>query len=267
MTVSPASIDHHNRACDALERSTPLLLEAVRNAPATVRPKNMRWTNAEIAAHMYASVVEIEKSARGEASVFAGVGASAALDEQLVAQVTERDPVVLAEMIGDATTSFLATVRARSGNDATDVPRATVSTGVGLIALDQHLHGGQLAETSGSMWQGNVADMHSPLRAVLPYAFDPQAADGFRGSFTLRLRGVDPVSYAIVDGHLQIDPDGRTDCTITADPQTFLRVGIGVVSQLRAALTGKLRAGGRKPWLGFAVPRLFPPIPHGGVAK
>jgi hypothetical protein len=54
---------------------------------------------------------------------------------------------------------------------------------------------------------------------------------------------------------------------MTADPQTFLRVGIGVVSQLRASLTGKLRAGDRKLWLGFAVPRLFPPIPHGGVAK
>jgi len=25
-------------------------------------------------------------------------------------------------------------------------------------------------------------------------------------------------------------------------------------------------AGGRKPWLGFSVNRLFPPIPHGGVA-
>ena len=54
---------------------------------------------------------------------------------------------------------------------------------------------------------------------------------------------------------------------MSSDPQTFLLAGIGVVSQLRAAMSGKLRAGGRKPWLAFAFPRLFPPIPHGGVAR
>ena len=37
--------------------------------------------------------------------------------------------------------------------------------------------------------------------------------------------------------------------------------------ELRAALTGKLRAGGRKPWLAASFPRLFPPVPHGGVAR
>ena len=54
---------------------------------------------------------------------------------------------------------------------------------------------------------------------------------------------------------------------MTTDPQTFLLVGIGVVSQVRAAMTGKLRAGGRRPWLALAFPRLFPPVPHGGVLR
>jgi putative sterol carrier protein len=267
MTVSPPSVDHHERACDALERSTPLVVQAIRSAPAAVRPKKMRWTNAEIAAHIYASIVESEKAARGEPTVYDGVGLSAALDEQLVAQVAERDPVALADMVAEATSSFLTTVRGRSGAETVALPNATVSTLVALLALDHHLHGGQFRETTGSVWAGDVADMHSPVRTVLPYVFDAQAAKGFNGSFTLRLHGVEPVRYAVANGELQMDPEGRTDCTLTADPQTFLRVGIGVVSQLRATLTGRLRAGGTKPWLAFAINRLFPPVPHGGLAK
>lgn len=259
--------DHHQRACDAIERSTPILLQAMRNAPATARPKKMRWTNGDIAAHMYSTYTEGEKALRGEPSMIDGAEPSAELDERMIAQVNERDPGALADMMVERIPAFLEIARNRTSSDAVTFRRATVATIVGLLALDQHLHGGQFTETAGTEWTGNVADMHSPLRAVIPYAFDAQAAQGFSGSFTFTLRGVDPLHYAVMAGGLKMDYAERTDCTITADPQTFLRFGIGVVSQLRATLTGKMRAGGRKPWLGFAVNRLFPPIPHGGVVK
>lgn len=227
----------------------------------------MRWTNAEIAAHMYASVVQAGRAVRGEPSLYDGVELSAELDERMIAEIPERDTRVLADLIEEGTASFVRAARAHAGHEPIGLPRATVSTIVGLLALDHHLHGSQFSETSGSVWGGRVADMHSPLRAVIPYAFDPMAARDFHGSFRLRLRGVEPVTYAVDNGRLSLDSDGRVDCTMTADPQTFLLVGIGVVSQLRAALTGKLRAGGRKPWLASAFPRLFPPVPHGGVAR
>jgi hypothetical protein len=267
VTVSPPSVDHLQRACEALERSTPILTEAMREAPAAARPSRMRWTNAEIAAHMYGSAAEVEKSLRGEPSLIDGIEPSAELDDQIVAQVSERDPAALAELTADKTAAVLAAARTRSADDPVGFRRATVATLVSLLALDHHLHGGQFVETAGTTWAGRVADMHSPLRVVLPYAFDATAAQGFNGSFALRLRGVEPVRYAVADGQLLLDPAGRIGCTVTADPQTFLRFGIGVVSQLRATLTGKMRAGGPKPWLAFAIPRLFPPIPHGGVAK
>ena len=114
--------------------------------------------------------------------------------------------------------------------------------------------------------EGEVKDLHHPVSAVLPYSFDPAAAAGFHGSFSLHLRGTAPVNYAVHDGHLEMDVEGRTDCRITADPQTFLRASIGVVSPARAALTGKVRPGGRKPWKALTADRLFPQIPHGGVA-
>jgi hypothetical protein len=41
----------------------------------------------------------------------------------------------------------------------------------------------------------------------------------------------------------------KADCVITADPVAFLLVGFGRVPQFSQLLRGKLRAGGRKPWL------------------
>jgi putative sterol carrier protein len=227
----------------------------------------MRWTNADIAAHMYASVAEAGKAVRGEPSFYDGVELSAELDERMIARVPERDTLALADLIAEGTASFVASARSHAGHEAIGLPRASVSTIVGLLALDHHLHGGQFSRTAGAEWRGTVADMHSPLRAVVPYAFDPKAAQSFHGSFSLRLRGVEPLTYRVTDGRLDLDPDGRVDCTMTADPQTFLQVGIGTVSQRRAAFTGRLRVGGRKPWLALAFPRLFPPVPHGGVLR
>jgi putative sterol carrier protein len=44
---------------------------------------------------------------------------------------------------------------------------------------------------------------------------------------------------------------------ISADPVAFLEVGYGRANPLVAALTGKLVAKGRKPWLGLAFGKLF----------
>ena len=267
MSTASSSVDHHQRACDALERSTPLLVEAMRRAPSEQRPRGMRWSNAEIAAHMCAFVSEAEKTVRGEPSCFDGVELSAELDERMIATIPERDTRVLAGLVEERTASLVAAARTRGGHEAISLPRASVSTIVGLIALDHHLHGGQFSDSARTVWRGDVADMHSPLRAVVPYAFDPMAAQNFQGSFGLKLRGVEPLTYRVSTGRLEMDASGPVDCRMTADPQTFLLVGIGVVSQVRAAMTGKLRAGGRKPWLAVAIPRLFPPVPHGGVAR
>jgi hypothetical protein len=267
MSTSPTATDRHQTACDALEHSTPVLVDAVRRAPADARPARMRWTNAEIAAHLYASAAQAHKLARGVPSAYDGVGPSAQLDEKLVADVRERDVGALADLLEQTTTQLLSDLRALSGDDHIAVPGATVSTLVALLATDHHLHGGQLAETSGALWAGSAADLQTPIGVIVPYAFAPEAARGFSASYTVRLKGVEPIRYAVVDGELQLDVPDRTDCTISTDPQTFLRMGVGVVSQLHAIATLRVRTGGRKPWLASRLSTLFPTLAHGGVVS
>jgi hypothetical protein len=227
----------------------------------------MRWTNAELAAHLYACVVEAHQLARGVPSPYDGIGPTPELDEKLVGTVDEREMAALADLVEHATAQLLGDVRALGGDDPVAVQGATVSTLVALLVADQHLHGGQLAETAGVRWAGAAGDLHAPLRMIVPFAFDAEGARGFTGSFLLRLKGVEPIRYAVADGALLDEPPERVECTITVDPQTFLRIGIGLVSIRRAAVGLKLRAGGRRPWLALATSRLFPPIPHGGVHR
>lgn len=266
MTTTPTGVDPHASVCAGLARTTPLLCAVLARSQAQARPTRMRWTNADIAAHLVASAAEAEKAVLGEPSAY-DAPPSVELDEQMVASVPERDPVVLSRLLADRTASFLRTVSGRDGDQPLGAAGGSVGVLTALLALDHHLHGGQVAETSGTGWTGEVADLHPALCAVVPYAFNPAAARGFRGSYALHLRGVAPVTYAVDDGRLEVGAPGRPDCVVRSDVPTFLRLGIGTVSQARAALTGRVRVGGRKPWLAGRTARLFPPLPHGGVAR
>jgi putative sterol carrier protein len=265
VTSLQLDVERHETVCVALDRTTPLIVDVVRGMRREARPPGMTWTNRDVAAHLVASAAEAEKAALGLPSLFDGVGPNAAVDEKLVASTQEQDPRALADALEAGTRSFVAALRSRDGSTPVNSPRATVSVLGSLIALDHHLHGGQIAESSGSAWTGAPADMKQPLRTVLEYTFDPEAARGFHGSFELRLKGVAPVRYAVHDGEVTLDGIDRVDCVLSSDPRTFLLYGIGVISQTRAILTGRLRASGRKPWLARSLSRLFPAVPHGGV--
>ena len=49
----------------------------------------------------------------------------------------------------------------------------------------------------------------------------------------------------------------KSDCVITADPVAFLLLGYGRISQWSPILRGKLRAGGRKPWMAMKFATLM----------
>jgi hypothetical protein len=94
--------------------------------------------------------------------------------------------------------------------------------------------------------------------AVMPQYLRPTRAAGVRTSFELRLRGGPSYRMAVADGVAEITAAGeRTDCRITADPVDFLMLGYGRVPQWSVLLRGRLRPGGRKPWLAGKFGTLF----------
>ena len=88
------------------------------------------------------------------------------------------------------------------------------------------------------------------MLSLVPKYLRPSRTKNANISFELRLRGAPRYRLAIADGKGVVTVAGKkADCVITADPVTFLLLGLNRVPQLPQLLRGKLRAGGRKPWL------------------
>ncbi|MGY0236634.1 maleylpyruvate isomerase N-terminal domain-containing protein [Longispora urticae] len=71
-----------------------------------------------------------------------------------------------------------------------------------------------------------------------------------RISVTFRAGVSEPVTMALVDGRVVLEElDPRPDVRVSYDPVVFNLMLFGRVSKARAALTGRVRVAGRRPWL------------------
>ena len=88
------------------------------------------------------------------------------------------------------------------------------------------------------------------MLSLAPQYLRSSRTKNLRISFEIRARGGRRYRMAITNGTAVVTAAGeKADCVITADPVAFLLVGFGRVPQFPQLLRGKLRAGGRKPWL------------------
>lgn len=100
------------------------------------------------------------------------------------------------------------------------------------------------------------------LHQVLPGWVDRQRARGHTATYDLRLRGLARYTYRFHDGALRIDETrrpGHVDVHISSDPVTALLLNYGRISTVRASLSGRTVAWGRRPWLGATLPGRFHP--------
>ena len=99
------------------------------------------------------------------------------------------------------------------------------------------------------------------LLPVLPYYADPRRAAGQTATFDVRLRGDPPTGAVLAFTHGQLTvqaPAGQyVHCRISAGPGTYLLIIYGRSGPLIPALTGKITASGRRPWLGLKLPQMF----------
>ncbi len=64
------------------------------------------------------------------------------------------------------------------------------------------------------------------------------------------MRGGPSYRMAVNDGTAVVTAAGeKADCRISAEPVDFLLLGYGRIAQWSPVIRGRLRPGGRKPWL------------------
>lgn len=229
----------------------------------------MRWTVGEIGAHVVQSAINARHAVEGHGSAYDGIGFNGDIDEKLVADLPERDPGRLGDMVE---TRYDALAEALTGipddREIGVIDRLTPASLRAILALDFMLHGTQIAAAAGRTFAVDAEAMRRCVALVLPALVDAAAAHGLTATFSLRFRGAAPLLYGWEDGRLWID-DGRArrvDCFVSADARAFLLQGIGLYPLWKLALTGRMLSWGRRPWLSLRLPRLIPAVPHGGVA-
>jgi hypothetical protein len=253
------------RSGDQMARTLASCGDGTRSVPGMV------WNVGDLSAHLVLTLRELTLALLGEQCAYDGAtvaGTAAAVDNYLVAEFPVRDVVALAEMFDIERARFVAALAGTEPDLPVPAiaPNATALALGAIFVIDHHNHGTQLAEAGVRSWHLDVDDVRRCLAAVAPATYDRQAAAHMSWRFALHLRGAEPVALLVEHGALVVgDVTGPVDCHIVADPSAFLLESAGgFTSRPRMVFTGKLFAYGRRVWAILALPKLLPPVQHGG---
>jgi len=224
------------------------------------------WTVRDVGAHLASGIPLYTGIVRGEGSTYTRLDRIAELNAAAITAITDRDCTSLADQIESAAAEFVTAVRTTPG-DPEVVYHAgillRVSSVTALLLGEMLIHGYDVAQASRRSWFIAPDDAGLVLRGgltILPYFVDRAAAAGVRASFDIRLRGKDGLRLCLAfdDGSVNVafGCTESVDCHLSADPATFLLLMYGRQGPLRSALTGKVIAWGRKPWLAFYMQSL-----------
>lgn len=142
-----------------------------------------------------------------------------------------------------------------------ELPMTTLAAIPGSEAI---VHGYDIASAEDRSFQpdrSHAALVLANLLHLLPLYVNEQAAARTTATYDLRLKGGGRRFLTFEAATLEVsETGGRPDCVVLADAATFLLIGYNRIGQWRPALTGKVVAWGRKPWLALRLPKLIATI-------
>lgn len=223
------------------------------------------WTIGDTATHVaHISEVMLEL-ARGGTSPITDHRKISESWEVALDDDPERDPAAAAARIEKAVSAFTDLAPAEAWEEVKNWHgdlRMPVYTLASILVTEFEIHGLDIATAMERGWKiapHNALVSIQGLLPLLPHFVDEQAAAGFTATYKLDLRGGPPVFVRVADSALAIslDPPEKVDCTIKADPLSYLLIGYGRKGQWGPIATGKVMALGRKPWLALKFSKLL----------
>ncbi|WNG90686.1 maleylpyruvate isomerase N-terminal domain-containing protein [Mycobacterium sp. ITM-2016-00318] len=263
----------HDQSREALRTAAGRIVELLRRIDDAGAPvPGLAWTAAETAAHMVGDLRDYARALTRHTGGYmthanrpqqSPSRLSAAVNARHLEEVPERDLGRLADLIDEAAAGYLAAVAVADERATIPTPNGltiTPPTMTTLLLGEQVVHGLDIARAARIGWQVDPHDALLITPGVLAIApqYLRRSAVGTRASFELRIRGAKNYRLA-VDGGTAVVTDAvqKSDCVITADPVAFLLLGYGRISQWSPIMRGKLRPGGRKPWLAMKFATLL----------
>lgn len=263
----------HDKTKDALRASAGRTAELLRCLDSVGAPvPGLTWTAAETAAHLVGELRDYALALTRHTNGYlthanrpmeSPSRMSALVNARQLIDVPERNVSRLADMVEEAAIAYLAA--ATAADEAASIPAAnglvlSPSTMTGLLVGEQVIHGLDIARAAKARWDIEPSDALTIIPAVLTVAprYLRRSAVTAHVSFELRIRGANHYRMAVDQGAAVVTTAGeRADCVITADPVAFLLLGYGRISAWSPIIRGKLRAGGRKPWMAMKFTTLI----------
>ncbi|RKE17100.1 maleylpyruvate isomerase N-terminal domain-containing protein [Streptomyces sp. TLI_171] len=276
----------HLRARAALAGTSARLVQLLTDAhELRDRTALPQWTAGQVGTHLAAVFLAYCSTVPGPRADADAVDWDAVLPTAelafgpRMASVNARAVALLGEQIGDRPEAFIAERAERflrtTAELAPDTPVATpwygpqpaltVAAATGLLLSECLLHGLDIARATRLPWR--IDPDHARLvlgqamPVMMPLALDRARARGVDMAFDLAVRGGPRLRLAVHDGAMTVTrgvPAAPPDCRISADPVAFLLVAFRRSPQWKAIALGRLRAGGRRPWLAPRLPWLVP---------
>jgi uncharacterized protein (TIGR03083 family) len=255
----------------ALIRATarPVVAMLGRAAPGSLaRPAIGSWSGRDVAAHLAGIAWTYTDLVGGGRSPVTELGGISAWNQATVAERAATAPAELAAELGSGIdTLATAAGRVPAGTEVTwhGGVRLDLPTLLAVLATELLVHGHDIGKATGTRWvipPGQARAAFAGQLPLLPHFVDRAgAARVGRCTWDVVLRGGPGASarLTLADGALTIGEAGGpgADCLMKADPAAFLLVSYGRRNPVAAALTGKVSAGGRRPWKALALNRVL----------
>jgi uncharacterized protein (TIGR03083 family) len=251
----------------AVARAGPRITDLLRLATKPQAPALGDWDLTQVATHLSHSVDAVAAMTVGGGNLIPDISGLPILSQVMLDGEGRRSLPEIADRIDASVEQFLAAMEAAAaaGGDTshswvvqgTEMPLSTLTC---QVLNELTLHGRDIAMAEGVPWsidrehaslilQGFVfPSLHTLGRAMVVQ----EKAGDKRARFEVALRG-DGHAYLVFDrGDFSVEatPRGKVDCKLSVDPEAFLLVAWGRISQWSAIPKGQLLASGRKPWLG-----------------
>ena len=254
-------------AADALQRAGHRLVELLRTIPDPATPTlGLDWTLGELAAHLGARTERFAGYLAGTAMPEGEITEIGATNERQIRELRDVPFERHVELVSASLAAFVETTKGKLATDPYPWYSGLVldvATGTGIALAEVLVHGHDVARTLGRRWPIDAEDARTIARASLVFApnyVDPRSTRGVHATYRILIRGGPRVRIAIDDGRAALaKAEGAADCSIRADPTAFVLVSYGRMPAWRAAATGRLLAGGRRPWKALAFARSFLP--------
>jgi hypothetical protein len=258
--------------CELLDGTRRELVTMLAAVPDASRGCIGAWTIGETAAHLCTVTAIDAFVAAGieppdelapvvERAKQVSLGEVANMNALTLQCVSERDPRTLAGRIDATVDSILLAAPTTDWNRTAAWLGGLTATPAGVLGhltAEMLVHGRDIARAARLPYRMSPDAARAFFETFLVDVLESPEIAAFAGegrgastclSWEVRLRGSAPVAFEVADGVVRSRAaGGRVDVRISAEPIAMLLLMFDRLSSARAALTGRVRLAGRRPW-------------------